>query len=246
MGGGGVAWRCGKGACRLSGGPSHGALMRRGLCAHGWGLASCAGRFLRAARCRAGERAREASKLPGLSSLQLADESPVVLNGFGTVVNSLGQRAKPYLPQICGTIKWRLNNKSAKIRQQARRGPHADWLRSGWRPWQMESLSEVQLRLVLNAVHLAVTRNSLILDAFSPPHPSPGASWPSLPPQAADLISRIAPVMKKCDEEKLLAHLGVVLYENLGEEYPGERCRLLRRSAASQAARAFVSGGRRS
>ncbi|KAI7844119.1 hypothetical protein COHA_002257 [Chlorella ohadii] len=86
---------------------------------------------------------------------QLADESPVVLNGFGTVINGLGQRAKPYLPQICGTIKWRLNNKSAKIRQQA-----------------------------------------------------------------ADLISRIAPVMKKCDEEKLLAHLGVVLYENLGEEYP--------------------------
>lgn len=47
-----------------------------------------------------------------------------------------------------------------------------------------------------------------------PPHASPT-------PQAADLISRIAPVMKKCDEEKLLAHLGVVLYENLGEEYPG-------------------------
>ncbi len=42
-----------------------------------------------------------------------------MLNGFGTVVNSLKMRAKPYLPQICGTIKWRLNNKSAKIRQQA-------------------------------------------------------------------------------------------------------------------------------
>ena len=27
--------------------------------------------------------------------------------------------------------------------------------------------------------------------------------------------------MKKCDEEKLLAHLGVVRSENLGEEYPG-------------------------
>lgn len=52
--------------------------------------------------------------------VQLADESPVVLNGFGTVINGLGQRAKPYLPQICGTIKWRLNNKSAKIRQQVR------------------------------------------------------------------------------------------------------------------------------
>ena len=42
-----------------------------------------------------------------------------MLNGFGTVVNSLKHRAKPYLPQICGTIKWRLNNKNAKIRQQA-------------------------------------------------------------------------------------------------------------------------------
>lgn len=66
-----------------------------------------------------------------------------MLNGFGTVVNSLGKRAKPYLPQICGTIKWRLNNKAAKIRQQA-----------------------------------------------------------------ADLIARIAPVMKSCDEEQLLGHLG--------------------------------------
>ncbi|KAL5006561.1 hypothetical protein ScPMuIL_015367 [Solemya velum] len=57
--------------------------------------------------------------------------------------------------QICGTILWRLNNKSAKVRQQA-----------------------------------------------------------------ADLISRIAIVMKTCQEEKLMGHLGVVLYEYLGEEYP--------------------------
>ena len=42
-----------------------------------------------------------------------------MLNGFGTVVNALGARIKPYLPQICGTILWRLNNKSAKVRQQA-------------------------------------------------------------------------------------------------------------------------------
>lgn len=76
-----------------------------------------------------------------------------MLNGFGTVVNALGKRSKPYLPQICGTIKWRLNNKAAKIRQQA-----------------------------------------------------------------ADLIARIAPVLKSCEEEQLLGHLGVVLYEYLGEE----------------------------
>lgn len=34
--------------------------------------------------------------------------------GFGTIVNVLGQRTKPYLPQICGILLWRLNNKSAK------------------------------------------------------------------------------------------------------------------------------------
>ncbi|XP_064455302.1 splicing factor 3B subunit 1-like isoform X2 [Ornithodoros turicata] len=82
-------------------------------------------------------------------------EDMVMLNGFGTIVNALGKRVKPYLPQICGTILWRLNNKSAKVRQQA-----------------------------------------------------------------ADLISRIAVVMKTCQEEKLMGHLGVVLYEYLGEEYP--------------------------
>ena len=38
--------------------------------------------------------------------------------------------------------------------------------------------------------------------------------------QAADLIARIAVVMKTCGEEQLMGHLGVVLYEYLGEEYP--------------------------
>lgn len=79
----------------------------------------------------------------------------MVLNAFGVVVNALGTRVKPYLPQICGTILWRLNNKAAKVRQQA-----------------------------------------------------------------ADLISRIANVMMQCGEEQLVCHLGVVLYEYLGEEYP--------------------------
>ncbi|KAL0721393.1 hypothetical protein Bca4012_035992 [Brassica carinata] len=86
---------------------------------------------------------------------QTNDDADVMLNGFGAIVNGLGHRVKPYLPQICGTIKWRLTNKSAKVRQQA-----------------------------------------------------------------ADLISRIAVVMKQCGEEQLMGHLGVVLYEYLGEEYP--------------------------
>lgn len=46
-------------------------------------------------------------------------EDVVILNGFGTVVNALGTRCKPYLPQIASTILWRLNNKSATVRQQA-------------------------------------------------------------------------------------------------------------------------------
>ena len=82
-------------------------------------------------------------------------EDVVMLNGFGSVVNALGTRCKPYLPQIVSTILWRLNNKSATVRQQA-----------------------------------------------------------------ADLISRIAMVMKQCGEDALMGKLGVVLYEYLGEEYP--------------------------
>merc|ERR1712038_2095055 len=82
-------------------------------------------------------------------------EGQVMLDGFGTVVNALGERCKPYLKQIAGTIKWRLNNKAPSVRMQA-----------------------------------------------------------------ADLIGRIAVVMKACGEDQLMGHMGVVLYEYLGEEYP--------------------------
>ena len=82
-------------------------------------------------------------------------EDQVMLDGFGTVVNALGIRVKPYLTQIVSTILWRLNNKSAKVRQQA-----------------------------------------------------------------ADLTSKLAVVIKQCEEDTLLSKLGVVLFEQLGEEYP--------------------------
>lgn len=86
---------------------------------------------------------------------QTADDGNIILNGIGSIINTLSLRAKPYIPLICGTIQWRLTNKSAKIRQQA-----------------------------------------------------------------ADLISKIAPVLKICGEENLMGKLGVVLFEYLGEEYP--------------------------
>ncbi|KAF2118282.1 armadillo-type protein [Lophiotrema nucula] len=46
-------------------------------------------------------------------------EDPIVLDGFATVVNALGERTKTYLPQIVKLIQHRLNNKSAAVRQQA-------------------------------------------------------------------------------------------------------------------------------
>ncbi|KAM5534543.1 hypothetical protein V8D89_011747 [Ganoderma adspersum] len=82
-------------------------------------------------------------------------EDLVVLNAFGTIVNTLGVRARPYLTQIASTILWRLNNKSPKVRQQA-----------------------------------------------------------------ADLVTRVAVVIQQCGEETLLNKLGLVLFEQLGEEYP--------------------------
>jgi splicing factor 3B subunit 1 len=83
------------------------------------------------------------------------DTGWVIFNCFATVINTLKLRAKPYLPQICGTIKWRINHKNPKVRQQS-----------------------------------------------------------------ADLISKISVTMHVCGERPLLQHLGLVLFEFLGEEYP--------------------------
>ncbi|KNE73405.1 splicing factor 3B subunit 1 [Allomyces macrogynus ATCC 38327] len=82
-------------------------------------------------------------------------EDVVMLNAFGTVVNALGTRVHPYLAQIFSMLKWRLANKSAKVRQQT-----------------------------------------------------------------ADLVARIAVVLRTCGEEGMLSNLGQIFYENLGEEYP--------------------------
>jgi splicing factor 3B subunit 1 len=78
-----------------------------------------------------------------------------MLDGFGMVMNALGVRIKPYLPQIISMILWRLTNKSAKVRMLA-----------------------------------------------------------------ADLTIRVAPIVKTNGEDQLLSKLGVVIFEQLGEEYP--------------------------
>ena len=87
---------------------------------------------------------------PGISG-----DNPVVLKALAVVIQKLGTRAKPYLKQIAAIVKWRLNNKNAKVREVS-----------------------------------------------------------------ADLIALIAPTMKICDEEELMGHMGEILYEYLGEEFP--------------------------
>ncbi|CAN6627881.1 U2 snRNP component Hsh155p [Trichomonascus vanleenenianus] len=82
-------------------------------------------------------------------------EDKAIIDGFGTVVNALGYRTKPYIPQIVSSILFRLGNQSPTVRQQA-----------------------------------------------------------------ADLISKLADVMKVCNENALMGKIGSVLYEQLGEEYP--------------------------
>ncbi|KAI4838995.1 splicing factor 3B subunit 1 [Plasmodium brasilianum] len=86
---------------------------------------------------------------------QASDDYYVLLNSFDVIVNKLKLRMKPYLPQIAGIIRWRLNTPLPKIRQQS-----------------------------------------------------------------ADLISRIAKLIKICGEQQMLGHLALYLYEYLGEEYP--------------------------
>ena len=84
-----------------------------------------------------------------------SNDSGAVLKALSVVIEKLGMRAKQHLEQIIAIVKFRLNNKSAKVREHA-----------------------------------------------------------------ADLISKIAHVMKQCDEEGLMGHMGVVLFEFLGEEFP--------------------------
>lgn len=50
---------------------------------------------------------------------QTQEDTTSELNAFGTVVNTLQIRAKPYIKEICGVISWRLNHRSARVRQQA-------------------------------------------------------------------------------------------------------------------------------
>jgi splicing factor 3B subunit 1 len=50
---------------------------------------------------------------------QVSDDNQTLLNAFGTIASELNLRLKPYISRIAGTIMHRLNNRSAKVRQQS-------------------------------------------------------------------------------------------------------------------------------
>ena len=50
---------------------------------------------------------------------QVAEDSGALINGCASIVNTLGIRVKPYLPQLAGMLRWRLNQPATKTRQQA-------------------------------------------------------------------------------------------------------------------------------
>jgi len=120
-----------------------------------------------------------------------------MLNGFGTIVNTLGKRVKAYLPQICGTILWRLNNKSAKVRQQA-----ADLISRI--AVVMKTCQEVRniLWMIFSSILFIIVYLfvKFIIKIYN-----------------NNIIYNICITYF---QEKLMGHLGVVLYEYLGEEYP--------------------------
>jgi splicing factor 3B subunit 1 len=86
---------------------------------------------------------------------QVLDETNQVLDACAGIVVTFGVRMKPYLPQLVGTLRARLNQPATSVRQQA-----------------------------------------------------------------ADMIANIAHVLKVCNEERMLANIGLFLHEFLGEEYP--------------------------
>ena len=162
-----------------------------------------------------------------------------MLNGFGTVVSSLGIRTKPYLPQICGTILFRLNNKTAKVRQQAAdlisriapvmmvcgeekllgndiwRGAKSDQRHSLTAWYVMFWTNKNPVSFCFNLLQLFMIL--FILNPIIIPSPS-DCGTPSIKvlkhPNPHDIYT------PSTTNSRLSGHLGVVLYEYLGEEYP--------------------------
>ncbi|KAJ6161099.1 splicing factor 3B subunit 1 [Penicillium chermesinum] len=105
-------------------------------------------------------------------------EDVIILNGFGTVVNALNTRVKPYLGQIASTVLWRLNNKSPSVRQQA-----ADLI-ARIAPVVMQCDEDVMLNKISNVLYEYL-----------------GEEYPDMQPPIHDLLPRLTPILRNRHEK---------------------------------------------
>ena len=65
-----------------------------------WAGGACTNGRLNGIKQRASSQCAAAVHQHAFAVLQVGEDAHVMLNGFGTVINALGRRAKPYLPQV--------------------------------------------------------------------------------------------------------------------------------------------------
>ena len=126
-------------------------------------------------------------------------ESAVVLRGLGTVIQRLGARGRPFLPEICRVAKWRLNHTADEARQTAaqlvaqvapalaRDRPQLTHMAAVLLE-QLGEDSEPVLGAVLGALHALV--------AALPPPVGDGEDAPGMQPPAKELLPRLTPLLR--------------------------------------------------
>ncbi|KAJ2365592.1 Splicing factor 3B subunit 1 [Coemansia sp. RSA 2607] len=136
-----------------------------------------------------------------------SSHAAVLLDAFGTAIDALGARAAPYLQQIASALLWRLNNPSPAVRQHA--ADLAARLASAMHTCHHDDLlARVSLVLfeylgeeypdVLGSIlaALGAVVGVIGVDAMQPP--------------VADLLPRLAPILKNRHEKVQEACLDVV------------------------------------
>ncbi|KAJ2610061.1 U2 snRNP component prp10 [Coemansia sp. RSA 1365] len=128
-----------------------------------------------------------------------ADAARTELDALGSVLRALGSRAAPYLQQIASALLWRLNNPSSAVRQQAAAlvahvapvahvcGGDGDDLLARIATVLFECLGE-EFPDVLAAL---LTALRAIVDVIG---------LPAMQPPVADLLPRLAPILKNRHE----------------------------------------------
>jgi len=139
---------------------------------------------------------------------------------IGRIVEALKDELEPYRKMVCETIDLIITNVGttdidARLEEQLMDGIL----------YSFQEQTTDDAAAVLNCFGTIVTSMGMRVRAFIPQIANVikyhlASKLAKVRQRAADLIIRIAVVMKNTNEEKYLGHLGRILYEYLGEEYP--------------------------